>query len=215
MTFKYFDEAEEVKTMLEEIMVEKKIPGIFFIFTTEPKLRNEFPLVQITSEGSSPENVIGDITEQGTGNYQFPMIRIEVVTRKGFILRYRDDIYSVWDSTTTYAKDIIIIYGFKLYKSKQNANLNKNPETQPDWWEDVTSEHQTNYENDKLVNFVANTISTMMFENRTYVLSSDKDFILTNDLVGNTPQEAFVRSSPYYTRILMYRVEVKRSISSE
>jgi hypothetical protein len=41
-----------------------------------------------------------------------------------------------WDSTITYSQNDFVSYVGKLYKSLQNSNLNKQPSTQPTWWEE-------------------------------------------------------------------------------
>ena len=44
-----------------------------------------------------------------------------------------------WDSTVTYAEDDFTFVAGALYRSLQDANLNKDPTTETDWWEEFTS----------------------------------------------------------------------------
>jgi hypothetical protein len=45
--------------------------------------------------------------------------------------------YPAWAAGTTYAADVRVIYGHKVYQSLQAANTGKQPDTMPLWWVEV------------------------------------------------------------------------------
>lgn len=56
-----------------------------------------------------------------------------------------------WSSATTYAKDVYIKYNHRCYQSLQAGNIGHNPETETDWWKDVTYKEGVTYNQNDVV----------------------------------------------------------------
>jgi len=124
MTILYFDEPEDIKTLIEAGLVVEGLTGFFYLFTREPTLRNEFPYVQITKEGSTPDEFIGnEMPEGGKGNIQTCTIKIEIATRKGYIKVFETRKYEN-DKLTNLIKTIIQTIMFKNRQWMKDAQSN-------------------------------------------------------------------------------------------
>lgn len=158
MVIRNYEETEDIKALIESGLVNEGIPGFFFIFTKEPTLRNEFPMIVLSKSNVTSEDFIGDNVKEGKGNITSFNLRIEIWTRKGFV---------------------------KI--------MNK-----------------ISYEEDKLVHLISNIIRKIMFDNKDWQKDANSDYMITNYILDDVPQEAFIKRSAYFSRFLSYRIEYSK-----
>lgn len=86
----------------------------------------------------------------------------DVATGSGLIYTTVTDPNALWSNATTYSIGQVVRYGYRLYESLQNTNLNHQPNTSPTWWLDIGPDNM-HAAFDKQVSTISTATTKMTF----------------------------------------------------